>query len=146
MPVAPKTMLLMLSFPGTGTETPCFHISLPKPLATAVAAPAERRFPAIWQGTAAQGMLASVQRPCYHQGPQNQDVHFCMKIVNRPKRTTAELIALINQRQADWWPAEFRLTIGRSAEHDWIALVDSSIGELNENRGREFANSVGQVV
>jgi hypothetical protein len=27
-----------------------------------------------------------------------------MKIVNRPRRTTPELIALINQRQADWWP------------------------------------------
>ena len=46
-------------------------------------------------------------------------------MVNRPKRTTAELIALINQRQADWWPAEFRLTIDRSAEHNWIAIVDT---------------------
>jgi hypothetical protein len=27
-----------------------------------------------------------------------------MKIVNRPKTTTAELSALINQRQTDWWP------------------------------------------
>jgi len=69
-----------------------------------------------------------------------------MKIVNRPKRTTAELIALINQRQADWWPADFRLTIGRSAEHDWVAIVDSSTDELSESRGSDFANSLGQVV
>jgi hypothetical protein len=69
-----------------------------------------------------------------------------MKIVNRPKRTTAELIALINQRQADWWPAEFRLTIDRSAEHDWVAIVDSVPGELNGSRGSDFANSLGQVV
>jgi hypothetical protein len=52
-----------------------------------------------------------------------------MKIVNRPKRTTGELIALINQRRADWWPAEFRLTIDRSAEHDWIA-TSMEIGVL----------------
>jgi hypothetical protein len=69
-----------------------------------------------------------------------------MKIVNRPKRTTAELIALINQRQADWWPAEFRLTIDRSAEHDWVAIIDPSTTELNGNRGSDFANSLGQVV
>jgi hypothetical protein len=69
-----------------------------------------------------------------------------MKIVNRPKRTTAELIALINQRQADWWPAEFRLTIDRSAEHDWVAIIDPSTAELNGNRGSDFANSLGQVV
>ena len=60
--------------------------------------------------------------------------------------TAAELIALINQRQADWWPAEFRLTIGRSAEHDWVAIVDSSTGELSGSRGSDFANSLGQVV
>ncbi len=64
-----------------------------------------------------------------------------MKIVNRPKRTTAELIALINQRQADWWPAEFRLTIERSAEHDWVAIVDSSA-----DRRPDFAGSLGIVV
>ena len=69
-----------------------------------------------------------------------------MKIVNRPRRTTAELIALINQRQADWWPAEFRLTIDRSAEHDWVAIVDSSTGESGAIRGSDFANSLGQVV
>ncbi len=55
-----------------------------------------------------------------------------MKIVNRPKRTTGELIALINQRRADWWPAEFRLTIDRSAEHDWIAIVDARAGNFAE--------------
>jgi hypothetical protein len=64
-----------------------------------------------------------------------------MKIVNRPKRTTAELIALINQHQADWWPAEFRLTIERSAEHDWVAIVDSSADQR-----ADFANSLGIVV
>ncbi len=64
-----------------------------------------------------------------------------MKIVNRPKRTTAELIALINQRQADWWPAEFGLTIERSAEHDWVAIVDSSA-----DRRPDFASSLGIVV
>lgn len=69
-----------------------------------------------------------------------------MKLVNRPKRTTAELIALINQRQADWWPAEFRLTIDRSAEHDWVAIIDPSTAELNGTRGSDFANSLGQVV
>jgi hypothetical protein len=69
-----------------------------------------------------------------------------MKIVNRPKRTTAELIALINQRHADWWPADFRLTIGRSAEHEWIATVDSWTGDLEGKRGADFANSLGQVV
>jgi hypothetical protein len=69
-----------------------------------------------------------------------------MKMVNRPKRTTAELIALINQQQADWWPAEFQLTIDRSAEHDWIATVDSPTGNLDGSRGSDFANSLGQVV
>jgi hypothetical protein len=65
-------------------------------------------------------------------------------MVNRPKRTTAELIALINQRQADWWPAELWLTIDRSAEHDWIAIVDARAG--NGNRAADFSNSLAQVV
>lgn len=65
-----------------------------------------------------------------------------MKIGNRPKRTTGELIALINQRRADWWPAEFRLTIDRSAEHDWTAIVD----DFNGNRVADFSNSLAQVV
>ena len=69
-----------------------------------------------------------------------------MKMVNRPKRTTAELIALINQRQADWWPAEFRLTIDRSAEHDWIAVVDTRAGDFNGTRGMDFSDSVAKVV
>ena len=69
-----------------------------------------------------------------------------MKIGNRPKRTTGELIALINQRRADWWPAEFRLTIDRSAEHDWIAFVDARADDLNGNRGADFSNSLAQVV
>ena len=69
-----------------------------------------------------------------------------MKIVNRPKRTTAELVALINQRQADWWPAEFQIKIDRSAEHDWIAIVDTRAGELNGNRTADFSNSLAQVV
>jgi hypothetical protein len=69
-----------------------------------------------------------------------------MKTINRPKRTTAELIALINQRRADWWPAEFRLTIDRSAEHDWIAVVDTQADNFNGNRGADFSNSLAQVV
>ena len=68
------------------------------------------------------------------------------KMVNRPKRTTGELIALINRRRADWWPAEFRLTIDRSAEHDWIAIVDARAGDFNGNRGADFSNSLAQVV
>ena len=72
---------------------------------------------------------------------QKTKVTTLMKIVNRPKRTTAELIALINQRQADWWPAEFRLTIERSAEHDWVAIVDSSA-----DRRPDFASSLSIVV
>ncbi len=69
-----------------------------------------------------------------------------MKLLNRPKRTTAELIALINQRQADWWPPEFQLSIDRSAEHDWIATVVSSTGDFGGSRGSDFASSLGQVV
>jgi hypothetical protein len=69
-----------------------------------------------------------------------------MKIVNRPKRTTAELIELINQRQADWWPAQFELTIDRSAEHDWIAIVDPDTDDMDRKRGSNFASSIGQVV
>ena len=69
-----------------------------------------------------------------------------MKTANRPKRTTAEFVALINQRQADWWPTEFQLTIDRSAEHDWIAIVDTRAADFNGNRGADFSNSLGQVV
>jgi hypothetical protein len=69
-----------------------------------------------------------------------------MKMFNRPKRTTAELIALINQRQADWWPAEFRLTIDRYAEHDWIAVVDTRVDDFNGTRGTDFSASVAKVV
>jgi hypothetical protein len=67
-----------------------------------------------------------------------------MKLVDRPKKTTEELVTLINQRRADWWPAEFHLTIDRSAEHDWIAIADSWTGDFGGDRG--FANSLGQVV
>ncbi len=69
-----------------------------------------------------------------------------MKIGNRPKRTTGELIALINQRRADWWPASFRLTIDRSAEHDWIAVVDTRAGDFNGSQVADFSNSLAQVV
>jgi hypothetical protein len=69
-----------------------------------------------------------------------------MKTTNRPKRTTAELIALINQRQADWWPTEFRLTIDRSAEHDWIAIVETQAGDFSANRSSDFSNSVAKIV
>jgi hypothetical protein len=67
-----------------------------------------------------------------------------MSIANRPKRTTAELIALINQRQPDWWPAAFDVSINRSAEHDWVAVVDAD--EDDPANGIEFAKSLGQVV
>jgi hypothetical protein len=69
-----------------------------------------------------------------------------MKTLNRPKRTAAELVALINQRQADWWPTNLHLRIDRSAEHDWIAVVDYSPDGPNENFGSELAKAVGQVV
>jgi hypothetical protein len=69
-----------------------------------------------------------------------------MKTANRPKRTTAEFIALINQRQADWWPTEFQLTIDRSAEHDWIAIVDTQAGDFNAKRNSDFSNSVAKIV
>ncbi len=67
-----------------------------------------------------------------------------MSIANRPKKTAAELIALINQRQPDWWPANFDLSIDRSAEHDWIAIVDAD--DDSPASGIEFARSLGQVV
>jgi hypothetical protein len=59
--------------------------------------------------------------------------------VNRPTKTTAELLALINQRHEDWWPQEFRLTITRSAEHDWTVIADSTASA-------DFANCVGRIV
>ena len=69
-----------------------------------------------------------------------------MKMVNRPKRTTAELIALINQRRADWWPAEFQLAIDRSAEHDWVAIIDARAGDFNSKTAADFSSSLAQVV
>jgi len=67
-------------------------------------------------------------------------------MINRQTKTTAELIALINQRQADWWPAEFQLTIDRSAEHDWIAIADTQAGDPNSTRHADFSNSLAKVV
>jgi hypothetical protein len=69
-----------------------------------------------------------------------------MNIRNRPKRTTGELIALINQRRADWWPAELHLAIDRSAEHDWVAVVDTQAGDFNGSQVADFSNSLAQVV
>jgi hypothetical protein len=74
-----------------------------------------------------------------------------MKMVNRPKKTTAELISLIHQRRADWWPVEFPLTIDRSAEHDWIAVVDTWAedtwaGDFRSKKHDDFSNSLAQVV
>ena len=68
-----------------------------------------------------------------------------MKMVNRPKRTTAELIAFINQRQADWWPVSDWPT-DVSVERDWIAVVDTRAGDFYGNRGSDFSNSLAQVV
>jgi hypothetical protein len=69
-----------------------------------------------------------------------------MKMVNRPRRTTAELIGLINQRRADWWPVEFRLTIDRSAEHDWVAIIDTRATDFNPKKATDFSNSLALVV
>jgi hypothetical protein len=69
-----------------------------------------------------------------------------MKTVNRPKKTTAELISLINQRRADWWPVDFPITIDRSAEHDWIAVVDPSEGDVHSKKHADFSNSLAAVV
>jgi hypothetical protein len=77
---------------------------------------------------------------------KNLGANSYMKMVNRPKRTTAELIALINQRRADWWPAEFRLAIDRSAEHDWVAIIDARAGDFNSKSAADFSNSLAQVV
>jgi hypothetical protein len=73
-------------------------------------------------------------------------IDISMKMVNRPKKTTAELISLINQRRADWWPVEFPLTIDRSAEHDWIAVVETSTGDFHSKKAADFSNSLAQVV
>jgi hypothetical protein len=72
-------------------------------------------------------------------------------MVNRPKKTTAELISLIHQRRADWWPVEFPLTIDRSAEHDWIAVVDPAAGDtwagdVHSKKHADFSNSLAAVV
>jgi hypothetical protein len=69
-----------------------------------------------------------------------------MKMVNRPKKTTAELISLIHQRRADWWPVEFPLTIDRSAEHDWIAVVETGESDFRSIRNADFSSSLAQVV
>jgi len=67
-----------------------------------------------------------------------------MKTAERPKKTTAELIALINQRREDWWPEDFQLTIDRSAEHDWVAVSLAVDG--NEKRRADLVQSLGRVV
>jgi hypothetical protein len=69
-----------------------------------------------------------------------------MNMINRQTKTTAELIALINQHRPDWWPTEFRLTIDRSAEHDWIAIADAKPSDLNKTRHADFSNSLAKVV
>ena len=69
-----------------------------------------------------------------------------MKILNRPKRTTAELISLIHQRRMDWWPSAFQLKINRSAEHDWIAVVDTQAYDSSSRMASDFLNSLAQVV
>ena len=59
---------------------------------------------------------------------------------------TSELIALINQHHVEWWPQDFGLTIDRSAEHDWIAIVDPKPEDFIESRSSDFASSLGKVV
>jgi hypothetical protein len=73
-------------------------------------------------------------------------VAISMKIVNRPEKTTAELIDLIDRRREDWWPEHFVLSIGRSAEHDWIAISDFGTIRTNGNWDDDLAHSVDQVV
>jgi hypothetical protein len=68
------------------------------------------------------------------------------KTANRPVRTTLELIDLIHKRREDWWPEHFRLSIDRSAEHDWIAITDSGPGSPMGTRDADLAQSVDQVV
>jgi hypothetical protein len=55
------------------------------------------------------------------------------------KKTTAELLALINQRHEDWWPEEFDLTIARSAEHDWTVIVHSAMSD-------DLVSCIGRIV
>jgi hypothetical protein len=45
---------------------------------------------------------------------------------NRPVKTTADLIALINRHYEDWWPAHVGIVITRTAEHDWIAIAEGA--------------------
>jgi hypothetical protein len=68
------------------------------------------------------------------------------KISNRPQRTTVELIDLINRRREDWWPEQVRISINRSAEHDWIAITDPDAGPGKETWRTDLAKSVDEVV
>lgn len=69
-----------------------------------------------------------------------------IKLAERPKKTTAELIALINQRREDWWPEDFQLTIHRSGEHDWVAVAQAASEGADGNRSADLVQSVGRVV
>jgi hypothetical protein len=69
-----------------------------------------------------------------------------MKTANRPLKTALELIDLIHRRREDWWPEHFRLSIDRSAEHDWIAITDSGTGSPVRIWDADLAQSVDQVV
>jgi hypothetical protein len=67
-----------------------------------------------------------------------------IKVIERHQRTTAELIALINQSREDWWPEDIQITIDRSAEHDWVALAHAE--GADGPRRANFAASIGRVV
>jgi hypothetical protein len=64
------------------------------------------------------------------------------KFTDRPKKTTLELINLINRHREDWWPDYYELAIERSAEHDWIAIVQKNKGVIIP---APFADSVSRV-
>jgi hypothetical protein len=68
------------------------------------------------------------------------------KLAERPKKTTAELIALINQRREDWWPEDFQLTIDRSGEHDWVAVTQTASESADGKRRADLVQSVARVV
>ncbi len=61
------------------------------------------------------------------------------KTYNRPRKISAELVALVHQRHEEWWPEETHLAITRFVEHDWIAVADPMIND-------DFVRSVGRTV
>jgi len=90
--------------------------------------------------SAPSGVLAA---PCYHYGDKNSGTTR-VKIGNRPKRTTGELIALIISAERIGGPpiSDSRLT---DLRHDWTAVVIHKRATQWKS-GAEFSSSVAQVV